>query len=137
MQEITVKAAVDSLPVVTDFINEQLEALHCSMKVQNQIGIALDELFGNIAHYAYPDGEGEAVVSLEASDTSPCIVTITLSDWGVPYNPLEKSDPDITLSAEDREIGGLGIFLSKKLMDDLKYEYKDQKNILRITKTLG
>ena len=135
MKEITVAATIENIQVVTDFVNEQLEALDCPMKAQMQIDIAIDELFGNIAHYAYNPEIGEATVRVEVME-NPMAVIITFIDNGVPYDPLKKEDPDTTLSIEEREIGGLGIFMVKKTMDDIAYEYKDGKNILTIRKNI-
>ena len=135
MKELTIAATVGNIEAVTDFVNEQLEALECPMKAQMQIDIAIDELFGNIAHYAYNPDVGDATVRVEVID-NPLAVVITFIDNGVPYDPLAKADPDITLSAEEREIGGLGIFMVKKTMDDITYEYKDGQNILRIRKNI-
>ena len=135
MKELNVAATVENIEVVTDFVNEELEAIDCPMKVQMQIAIAIDELFGNIAHYAYNPGVGDATVRLEVEE-APHAVIITFIDKGIPYNPLAKDDPDVTLSAEERKIGGLGIFMVKKTMDEITYEYKDGKNILAIKKKL-
>ena len=135
MKELTVVATVENIETVTDFVNEQLEALDCPMKAQMQIDIAIDELFGNIAHYAYNPEIGKATVRVEVIE-DPLAVTITFIDNGVPYDPLAKADPDTTLSAEERGIGGLGIYMVKKSMDDITYEYKDGQNILAIKKNL-
>ena len=135
MKELTIAATVENIETVTDFVNEQLEALDCPIKAQMQIDIAIDELFGNIAHYAYNPEIGKATVRVEVVE-DPLSVVITFIDNGVPYDPLAKADPDITLSAEEREIGGLGIYMVKKSMDDITYEYKDGQNILKIKKNL-
>ena len=135
MKELTIAAKIENSEVVTNFVNEQLEALDCSMKAQMQIDIAIDELFGNIAHYAYNPEIGQATVRVEVIE-DPLAVTITFIDNGVPYDPLAKADPDTTLSAEDREMGGLGIYMVKKSMDDITYEYKDGQNILTIKKKI-
>jgi len=135
MKELTIAATVENIETVTDFVNEQLEAFDCPMKAQMQIDIAIDELFGNIAHYAYNPEIGKATVRVEVIE-DPLAVTITFIDNGVPYDPLAKADPDTTLSAEEREIGGLGIYMVKKSMDDITYEYKDGQNILAIKKNL-
>ena len=136
MKELTIAATVENIETVTDFVNEQLEALDCPMKAQMQIDIAIDELFGNIAHYAYNPETGDATVRVEVIE-DPMSVVITFIDKGVPYDPLAQEDPDTTLSAEDRAIGGLGIFMVKKSMDDVTYEYKDGQNILKIKKNLN
>jgi anti-sigma regulatory factor (Ser/Thr protein kinase) len=135
VKELTIEAKTTNIEAVTDFVNEQLEALDCPMKAQMQIDIAIDELFGNIAHYAYNPEIGQATVRVEVTE-NPLAVVITFIDNGVPYDPLEKADPDTTLSAEEREIGGLGIYMVKKSMDDIAYEYKDGQNILKIKKNL-
>ena len=135
MKELNITATVENIETVTDFVNEQLEALDCPMKAQMQIDIAIDELFGNIAHYAYNPEVGDATVRVEVTE-EPLAVVITFIDKGVPYDPLAKADPNITLSAEEREIGGLGIFMVKKTMDDITYEYKNGQNILKIKKYL-
>ncbi len=135
MKELNIEATVENIEKVTDFVNEQLEFLGCSMKAQTQIDIAIDELFGNIAHYAYSPEVGKATVRVEVIK-DPLSVVITFIDNGVPYDPLKAADPDVTLSAEEREIGGLGIFMVKKSMDDVSYEYKEGQNILRIKKQI-
>ena len=131
MKELTLDATVENI----SFVDEELEKIDCPMKAQMQIDIAIDEVFSNIAHYAYHPSVGSATVKIEVIE-EPMSVVITFIDGGTPYNPLEKEDPDITLSAEDREIGGLGIFMVKKSMDNIDYEYKDGQNILRITKNI-
>ena len=136
MKELTVAATVENIELVTDFVNEQLEALDCPVKAQMQIDIAIDELFGNIAHYAYNPDVGDATVRVEVTE-EPLSVIITFIDGGVPYDPLASADPDITLSAEERAIGGLGIFMVKKTMDEITYRYEGGKNILSIRKKIG
>lgn len=135
MKELTIDATIENIPIVTDFVNEQLGGLGCSVKIQRQIDIAIDELFGNIALYAYNPETGTATVCVELTE-EPLAVIITFINNGVPYDPLKKDDPDIALSAEEREIGGLGIYMVKKSMDGISYEYKDGKNILSIMKKL-
>ena len=135
MKELNIAATVENIETVTDFVNEQIEALDCPMKAQMQIDIAIDELFGNIAHYAYNPDVGDATVRVEVIE-NPLAVVITFIDKGVPYDPLAKTDPNVTLSAEEREIGGLGIFMVKKSMDEITYEYKDGQNILKIKKNI-
>jgi anti-sigma regulatory factor (Ser/Thr protein kinase) len=135
MNELTVNATVENIALVTDFVDEQLENYNCPMKAQMQINIAIDELFGNIAHYAYDPNVGPATVKVEVIEDSMAVI-ITFIDSGVPYDPLAKADPDITLSADERDFGGLGIYMVKKSMDDITYEYKDGKNILRIKKNI-
>ncbi len=135
MKELTIAATVENIETVTKFVNAQLELMDCPIKAQMQIDIAIDELFGNIAHYAYNPEVGSATVRVEVSE-DPLAVIITFIDNGIPYDPLGKDDPDITLSAEEREIGGLGIYMVKKSMDEITYEYKDGQNILKIKKNI-
>ena len=136
MKELTVDAAVENIEVVTDFVNEELEKLDCPVKARRQIDVAIDELFGNIARYAYSPDVGKATVRFSVEE-NPLEVTITFIDNGIPFNPLEKSNPDTHLSAEERPIGGLGIFLVKKSMDLGEYEDKNGQNILKIKKNLS
>ena len=135
MKELTVAATIENIETVTDFVDAQLEELDCPMKAEMQINVAIDELVSNIAHYAYHPETGEATVAVEVIK-NPLAVEITFIDNGKPYDPLQNADPDVTLSAEERDIGGLGIFIVKKSMDEITYEYKDGKNILRIKKNI-
>ena len=124
---------IENVDILTDTINEVLDGLSCPRKARTQIDIALDELFSNISHYAYGAKVGRAYVSIDpASDGKG--VSITLEDEGVPFNPLEREDPDVTLGVQERAIGGLGIFLVRRTMDDMRYEYRDGRNRLTITK---
>ena len=133
MKELELEALTDNLPQVISFVDEQLEAADCPMKIQMQIDIAVEEIFVNIAHYAYNPDVGTAKVRVEVLGEPPA-VDITFIDNVIPYDPLAKADPDVTLSAEERQIGGLGIFMVKKSMDDVKYEYLDGHNILTLKK---
>lgn len=136
MNELNIEAKVDNLHKVLEFIDEALEGYDCSIKVQTQIDIAVEELFVNIASYAYEDGCGMACIQIDKEEMDP-VVAITFIDQGIPYNPLEKEDPDVTLSAEQRSIGGLGIYMVKKSMDEVTYRHHDGSNILTIKKNLG
>jgi anti-sigma regulatory factor (Ser/Thr protein kinase) len=136
MRELTIEALVENITEVTEFIDRRLEELDCPMKAQMQIDVAVDELFGNIAQYAYKQGTGTITVRVEVVE-NPLSVVITFIDQGIPYDPLQKEDPDITHSAEEREIGGLGVFIVKKTMDEVLYEYKDGQNVLKIKKNLN
>ena len=133
MKNLIVPASTQKLDDVLDFISTELESHDFPMKVQMQIAIAVEEIFVNIANYAYTPTGGDIMVCCEI-ENDPLAVMIQFLDGGRPYNPLEKSDPDITLSAEERNIGGLGIFMVKKSMDDIRYDYKNEKNILTIRK---
>lgn len=135
MKEIKLEAVVENIPRATAFVSEELDKIGCPMKARAQIDIAIDELFGNIAHYAYPGGTGDAVVRFEF-DAPSRTAAVTFMDSGVPYDPLKKEDPDVTLPAEQRKIGGLGIFLVKKTMDEMRYERRDGRNVLTIKKRI-
>ena len=130
---IEIDAKKEKLTAVTSYIESELESASVDFKTLNQINIAVEEIFVNIASYAYPEGEGTAAVDVSVNEETNEI-TIVFTDSGIPYNPLAKDDPDTTLSAEERNIGGLGIFMTKKLMDEVAYEYKDGKNIFTMKK---
>jgi len=136
MKERIVEAKRENLLEVQSFIDEQLEEVGCPMTTQIAIDVAVEELFVNIASYAYGNGEGIAVVQVTVHE-DPLSVEITFIDNGVQYDPLAKEDPDVTLSAKERKKGGLGIFMVKNTMDNVTYEYKDGKNILTIKKKLS
>lgn len=135
MKELTVDATVDNITSVTDFVNEQLEAFGCPIKAKIQIDIAIDELFGNIVHYAYKPDVGPVTVRVEVKENHLAVI-ITFIDNGVQYDPLSAQEPDTTLPAEERSVGGLGIYIVKKSMDEITYEYKDGQNILKIKKNI-
>ena len=135
MQEIHIEATIDNIPTVTAWVDEQLEALNCPMKAQMQIDIAIDELFSNIARYAYNPETGPATVRVEVIK-EPLAVVITFIDKGIPYDPLKQEDPNTKLPIEEREVGGLGIYMVKKTMDEVTYSYKDGQNILTIKKNI-
>ena len=122
------------LSEVIGFVEENLDIYGCGMKAIMQITVSVEEIFVNIAHYAYGEGQGDVLVSMENEDGN---VTVTFEDSGKEFNPLKKADPDITLSAEERSIGGLGIFMVKKSMDDVQYERRDGKNIFSMSKRTG
>lgn len=132
MAKITVDANRESIPQVAAFVERELENFSCPMKTLAQINIAVDEIYSNIVNYAYGDGVGKASVAVESAGENT--VRVTFEDNGIPYDPLAKPDPDVTLSAEERKIGGLGIFIVKKTMDSMEYKYEDDKNILAIVK---
>ncbi len=129
-----IKAEKTSFPEVIGAVDSFLEKNDCPMKTQFQIDTAVEEIFVNIASYAYPSGEGNADISISLSDDR--ILCIRFSDNGIPFDPLSKEDPDVTLSAEERKIGGLGIYMVKKMMDKVEYEYKEKCNILTLYKQI-
>ena len=135
MTKKTFPAKTECLNDLLGFVDQFLDSVECPMKIQTAICVALEEVFVNVAHYAYPNGEGDMSLHIGFDDQSRTI-TFRMTDKGVPFDPLKKPDPDITLSAEDREIGGLGIFITKKTMDSLTYAYENGENILTMTKKI-
>ena len=135
VKELRLEASVENLERVLEFVDGTLEALDCPQNIQMKIDVAVEEIFVNIAHYAYGSETGLAQINIE-TQSDPKRIAIVFRDWGVPYDPLAKPDPDVTLSAEERQVGGLGIFMVKKSMDDMKYEYTDGQNVLTIVKDL-
>ena len=131
----TFPAKVEALSDVLGFVDRTLESYECPMKIQTAICVAIEEVFVNVAHYAYGDGEGDMVLGIGFDEESRNI-TFRMSDKGTPFDPLKKPDPDITLSAEEREIGGLGIFITKKTMDTVTYAYENGENILTMIKKI-
>lgn len=130
---LTVPAVTDRLGEVTAFVDAFLEELGCSMKTQMLIDLSVEEIFVNIANYAYPDKEGNAEIRISEADG---VATLVFTDAGVPYDPLQKEDADVTLSAEERPIGGLGILLVKKNMDEVSYSYENGRNVLTLKKRI-
>ena len=120
---------------VLGFLEEELEKYECSMKNITSICVAIEEIFVNIAHYAYGGGKGDCDFTIKFNKESRDL-TMVMEDKGTPFNPLTKKDPDISLSAEEREIGGLGIFIVKKTMDEVSYRYENDKNILTMKKKI-
>ncbi len=134
-KELTLDAAVENLDQVLAFVDAELKAMECPAKTQMQIDVAVEELFVNIASYAYAPGTGSATLRVEPH-SDPKRISITLIDSGMPYNPLARPDPDVTLPAEERQIGGLGVYMVKKSMDEVSYEYRNGKNVMTIIKKI-
>lgn len=132
-EELTIDARMEDLDEMMAFVDGHLEEYGCPPKVQIQIEVAVEEIFVNIASYAYTPDTGPATVRIRIQDDT---AVITFIDSGVPYDPLAKPDPDVTLSADERPIGGLGIFLVKKSMDSVSYNYQSGKNVLELQKRL-
>lgn len=135
MKKIVIPAAVEHMDEINAFVDAELEACGCSPKAQMQVALAVEEIFVNIASYAYNPEVGEAEICVDTSGDPPSVI-IRFLDRGQPFNPLEKPDADTTLSVEERGIGGLGILLVKKNMDEVQYSYEDGANILTIRKNL-
>ena len=135
MTNRTFPAKTDALPDALGFVEETLEGFGCSMKIQLAVSVAIEEVFVNVAHYAYGGGEGDVNLAIGCDEESR-VVTFRMTDRGIPFDPLQKQDPDITLSAEEREVGGLGILITKKTMDTVTYAYDGGENILTMTKKI-
>ncbi len=115
------------LTPLLDVFTGDLKRENCPESKIEAIRICVEEIFVNIASYAYPDREGQIQIEEEMADKS---IHLTFIDEGIPYNPLEREDPDVTLPAGDRKSGGLGIYLVKQMADEVRFEYKDNKNCL-------
>ena len=135
MKELDITAVLENLDTVLQFVDTHLEQADCSPKIQMQIDLAVEEIFVNIANYAYHPETGPATVRVEVRPDGSA-VTITFIDHGVPFDPLAMEDPDVTLPSEQRKVGGLGVFLVKQNMDDIQYEYLNGSNILTLKKEL-
>ena len=127
---ITVVPSMETVPQVAEFMETEMEKFEISPKISMKMLIAIDEIYSNIVRYS---GATEAIVSIKKSDNT---LKLQFKDNGKPYNPLDSKEPDITASAEDRSIGGLGIFMVKKMLDKVEYKYVDNYNILTLTKNL-
>ena len=134
-EELVIEAVIDNLEAVNLFVHKSIKQFEVSKRTLMQLDLVVEEIFVNIANYAYSPNTGSVKILIEAKE-EPLTVSLTFIDSGVPYNPLEKSDPDVNLSADDRQIGGLGIFLTKNFVDDISYQFLDGRNILKIEKYL-
>lgn len=130
----TLLATDENMDAVNDFIHSQLPA-DCPVAVLNQLDLAVEEIYINIAHYAYAPTVDKVEITCTLAGTPP-VVTVTFKDRGRQFDPLAREDPDITLAAEDRQIGGLGIYLTKQFMDEVTYSYEAGQNVLTFKKTL-
>lgn len=135
MTNRTFPARTEALSDVLGFAEQMLDSFGCSMKIQTAVCVAIEEVFVNVAHYAYGDGEGDVSLGIGFDEVNRA-VTFRMTDKGIPFDPLKKADPDITKSAEEREIGGLGIFIAKKTMDSIAYAYENGENILTMIKKI-
>ena len=133
MKEIELDALVQNIPELTSFVEDFVEAYDCPIKAMMQLDVAIDEIISNIAQYAYPDGTGKVKIIAQYME-APKGIKLIFEDKGIRYNPLEKEDPNTNIPLEERQIGGLGIFIVKKTMDCMEYTYENGKNILTIVK---
>lgn len=131
--ELTIESKLENVELLTDWINTIMEGCSYPRKIQTKIDVVIDELFSNIVYYAYPDSVGKTTIRLKIPEDRSNL-TMVFIDSGEEYNPLVFEDPDITLSADDRAIGGLGILVVKSLMDDVRYERKNNQNFLTLYK---
>ena len=135
-KELTIEATLENLDTVLGFVEDSLSVTSCPIKLIMQIVLCIEELFVNVASYAYDNQEGNCTINMETQyDEKNGIVTLQIIDSGKQFNPLDKEDPDITLSADERQIGGLGIFMVKKSMDKVTYSYENKKNNLKLEKS--
>ena len=135
MFELEIDAKLSNLEEVLDFVNSHLSNVECPEKTRIQVDIAVEEIFVNIAHYAYNPEVGKATIRVEISE-KPLTISLTFMDSGKPYDPLSRKDPDVSLSSEQRQIGGLGIYMVKKSMDEIQYSYRNGTNMLTLKKKL-
>lgn len=131
----TFPAKTEALSDVLGFVEQMLDSFECPIKIQVALCVAIEEVFVNVAHYAYGEDEGNMSLGIGFDEESRAI-TFRMTDKGIPFDPLKKPDPDISLSADEREIGGLGIFITKKTMDSLTYTYENNENILTMIKKI-
>jgi anti-sigma regulatory factor (Ser/Thr protein kinase) len=134
VKELKTETRLENIVMITEFVNEELEAMGCSESARIKIDIALDEIFSNIVKFAYGDEVGMVTVRMESPDDHPDEIMISFHDSGIPFDPLAAKEPDITLPASKRKKGGLGLFIVKKTMDDVSYEYRDGQNNLTFRK---
>ena len=135
MKELEITAINENLVKVLAFVDKELEKVGCPMKAQLKIDIAVEEIFVNIANYAYRPECGPATIRVEVLK-EPFQVILSFVDHGIPYDPLQAAEPDVSLGADERPIGGLGIFLVRKTMDEVRYAYRDGQNVLSIRKKI-
>ena len=133
---LEIKALLENLDQVISFVDNKLEETDCSVKIQMQLDVAVEEIFVNICHYAYTPETGDATIRAHIIDDGRTI-EVTFIDSGIPFDPLAKPDPDVTLPAAERKIGGLGIYMVKKSMDNVEYTHTNGQNILTIRKHLS
>ena len=131
--EKTMQASLESIPEITGWVDQLLTKAGCTVKARRQIDVALDEILSNIARYAYPEKEGSMTVEIDL-DEETGMLSLTFRDEGIPFDPLGKEEPDVTLGVRERAVGGLGIFLVKKMMDEVIYRREGKQNILRLYK---
>lgn len=118
---------------IIGLVEEKLGETDASMKAVIQITVAIEEIFVNIAHYAYESGSGRMLLGIKRYGE---IIEIRFADCGMPFDPLSAKEPDVSLQAEERDIGGLGILMVRKTMDEVLYKYENRQNILTLIKNV-
>jgi anti-sigma regulatory factor (Ser/Thr protein kinase) len=136
-KQLQVRADVGNFPEVSEFVEQCLEECGCAARAKLQLLVAVEEIFVNIAQYGYPDGPEEVFVDFHLEEGLSPLACVCFSDRGIPFDPFSRPDPDVTLSAEERGIGGLGIYMVKQSMDTVSYEYRDGKNVVTIKRRIG
>ncbi len=132
-RSITVKSTMDQLEPVTAMVTDFLDAQDCSKRIKHQMCVVVDEIFSNIVNYAYVPEVGDVHVEISCG-AQPASIDVSFADSGKPFNPLQCTDPDVSLEADEREIGGLGIMMVKRLVDEMRYEYRNCQNVLTVKK---
>lgn len=130
---LRIPATLEGMDKILDFVSDVLDAHGCTKQARTQLRMAMEELYVNVAHYAYPSGDGWAEIRGSVENG---VATFKLIDGGTPFDPLAKPDPDILLSGEERGIGGLGIYMVKSMVDEIEYVYTDGCNQLTLRKKL-
>lgn len=134
MKELRISAKIENLETMIDFILNSINEVNNSNKFLGKLRLVSEEILVNIINYAYPKITGDILIKTEVTDNT---LNLNIIDWGIPFNPIEKENPDINLPLEERNIGGLGIFMVKNIMDEIKYDYSENKNILSMKKKLS
>ena len=132
IREITIEAKLEKVEEVLKFVNTELESRGVPFDVLQRIDLALEEIVVNICSYAYPEGQGIAIVAVSFPKEN--VIQLDIKDRGIPYDPLKKPDPDISIPLKQSKIGGLGIYMTKKSMDEIAYEYEDGYNHMTLIK---
>ena len=134
-RELVVESLIDSLETVDSLVDEMYSSMGASRSARKQLRVAAEEIFVNIVNYAYGEGHGKVVISVRKLADPPRLELVFM-DEGVPFNPLLRDAPDFSVDPDEREVGGLGIYMVKQAVDDIGYEYRDGKNILTICKNV-
>ncbi len=133
MKTLTLPAKLENLETLIDFVLSAAEPLGFDQKLKYKLRLAAEEMIVNVISYAYPGTSGEVTVATDII-TEKDGISVEISDSGIPFNPLEKEDPDLTVPVKDRKIGGLGIFLLKEIMSEVSYRRENGRNILTFVK---